>query len=546
MSPEVVDDFIASELSVICADFEKRVTNLLHQQTGKLSGPSDELSTVNETFQQVDRTIFKSIQSMKWQYNQQRPVEKLANELIFEILQYCKADEPHCYLPSAFSVSTKWRNVALSSPDFWTNISLPIHPDLLPLLQKRSQYRPIHVTISNDDLWDERSQDQRIGEPLRMLLGQISHLNISWGEGGTETRSLNSLLAARVNECDLPFLEHLEIADWASDESDMAWLYTGALKNLVFEGNPASKPFIWKDWLLDLRIEWTTMSSTDIINLLTDCTQLERCSIRNDSSGSGDVQPSETVVSLPELQTLYIGSLYVAEMIHLFDHLEIPSSADVSVRTEDDRHGFFNNVIPFDEFLGPRVALYDELRIRKSYAGLSYDLSSKSRGPLSVLNGSSEKVHSLADLASYANSLSSLHFEAGTLPSLPRLVEALRSLSLITHISIHNGEKDMDMLLSALDPQEPHSEILCPRLESLDCSETKFESSRLQETLQARNSKGFPVRELKTTRGFVTPDSDGLTSLVEQHHQVDPIPVKSYFRSFMASGDGTGSAQTAT
>lgn len=30
MSPEVVDDFIASELSVICADFEKRVTNLLY------------------------------------------------------------------------------------------------------------------------------------------------------------------------------------------------------------------------------------------------------------------------------------------------------------------------------------------------------------------------------------------------------------------------------------------------------------------------------------------------------------------------------------
>ncbi|KZS91759.1 hypothetical protein SISNIDRAFT_456341 [Sistotremastrum niveocremeum HHB9708] len=233
-------------------------------------------------------------------------------------------------------------------------------------------------------------------------------------------------------------------------------------------------------------------------------------------------------------------------MIHLFDQLEIPSSADVSVRTEDHSHVFFNNVRPFDEFLGPRIRLYDELRIRKSYAGLSYDLSSKSRGPLSVLNGSSEQVHSLADLASYTNSLSSLHFEAGTLPSLPHLVEALRSLPLITHISIHNGEQGMDILLSALDPQDLHSEILCPQLESLDCSETKFESSRLQETLQVRKSKGFPVRELKTTRGFVTPDSDGLTSLVEQHHQVDPIPVKSYFRSFMPSGDGTSSAQTAT
>ncbi|KZS91774.1 hypothetical protein SISNIDRAFT_550821 [Sistotremastrum niveocremeum HHB9708] len=521
------DDSGASSASVsaICADFEEKIAKIIEHQACHVDEleSGDALVKIHETFREVESKVAASLQTMKWQLNRKAPIERLAPELILEILRYYKLHESS-YVPAAYSTSTRWRNVAVGSPELWTKVSLPIHPKLFALIKERSGTRPMFVYIPNCDGCDARCLDEKIGEPLGQLASRIFRLDIFWSRERSSIQSINNFLRTHIRRREFAILESFQLSEYSELEQEpMAILDMPALRELVLEGEITTKPFIRTTALASLDVSWTGMTSSDLRLLLAEFPHLEECSIENERSGFDiGTRPAGFSPSLDNLRSLSVRSLCVSEMSHFLDHIVIPFSADIVVEVERDRSPGAV-ALSFADFLGPRIAPYNnELRIDDIHYGPSYTLTSKSGTSLCGINRTRDDLDSLLSVAPYNNSLTVLDLNVKALPPLSRLIDALRSWSLITHIGVHTQKADFERLLDALQFEDPETSILCPRLDSLDCSETEFSCSRLQRFLEFRKSKGLWIRKLKTTQGFSDSTVEALTSLIDEHQQVAP------------------------
>ncbi|KZS89500.1 hypothetical protein SISNIDRAFT_458699 [Sistotremastrum niveocremeum HHB9708] len=98
-----------------------------------------------------------------------------------------------------------------------------------------------------------------------------------------------------------------------------------------------------------------------------------------------------------------------------------------------------------------------------------------------------------------------------TLASRSSLIGALNSWTQLTHIGVFTEEMQFEKLLSAL---EAAPGPLCPKLQSLNCSGTRFSSTRMKHFLQSRKDNDVPLLELKFTKGFAEPNVAAFASLV--------------------------------
>ncbi|KZT31798.1 hypothetical protein SISSUDRAFT_1067451 [Sistotremastrum suecicum HHB10207 ss-3] len=423
--------------------------------------------------------------------------------------------------------STRWRNVAIGSADLWTDVSLPMHPKLFSLIEARSGNRPLDVDVPIGDDCDERSLDERIGEPLRKVANRISNLSIFWSGERSRLQSVDDFLRSHVSGCEFTMLETFDLSECSYQEQGKTCLLVmPALKKLVLEGDPETKPRIQASALTDLHFSWTTMTSRDLLPLLAEFPHLEHCHIVNETSGYETmVKPTPWSPSLNNLRSLSVCALCITEMIHFFAHITIPFSACVMAEVERERE--VDDDVSFADFLGPRIATFDEMRIKEERRGTTtYAFTSRSGTILRAIDRTSDPTDliSFSSIVSYNNSLSLIELNAKALPSLSHLTNALRSCPLVTHIGVHTQKADFARLLDALQSEEPEKSIPCPRLDSLDCSETEFNRSRLQSFLEFRNSNGLALRKLKTTRGFSDSSVDALTPLIDEHQQVDAQP----------------------
>lgn len=425
---------------------------------------------------------------------------------------------------------TRWRNIAIGSPFLWTRVSLPIHPKLFPLIAERSGNRRLTVQVSNTHHEDKHSQEVRIGNPLSDLASRIAHLEISWDRSDEKSRSLNDFLATHVDEVEFSSLRYLEVQSPDCQEESTCYLYMPALRRLVYNGDVKYRPGFTTFDLVHLRVEWFGMTSSDILDLLSECRQLEHCTISNDDPDVQDDQPPVRKVALHRIQDISIHSLCLSEAIHLFQCLELPLSTCVAVTI--DRYWGAEENATFSSFLGPRIQPHNELVISGAGGQITYDLISNGSSAWSVSETICNDLQSLPILASYPHSLVNLGFENAKLPSLHQLVQTLTSWCFIRHISaIKMEEKDLEKLFAAL---EHDGATVCPHLESVDCTETKFKRSQLQHFLECRSAKGLRLQKLVTTRGFLDPDVEGLASLVGEHLEEDPLPPppKRWWNSF--------------
>ncbi|EGN97864.1 hypothetical protein SERLA73DRAFT_160900 [Serpula lacrymans var. lacrymans S7.3] len=112
------------------------------------------------------------------------PIQTLPNELLAEIFK-AGASEPRagsadCDIPFpcvVSSINRHWREVALSSPDIWTNVVISnIQPFTLPALCiKRASNKPLHAFIN---IWDvENFHCAAVSSLLR--LGNVNRLTIT-------------------------------------------------------------------------------------------------------------------------------------------------------------------------------------------------------------------------------------------------------------------------------------------------------------------------------------------------------------------------------
>ncbi|KZT35347.1 hypothetical protein SISSUDRAFT_1121656 [Sistotremastrum suecicum HHB10207 ss-3] len=513
------------DLPKFCEKLKTMLANSIHVQTHDLDDLDEAARVARETFEFVDLRIGRAIQIVKTNFNRRAPVERLHDELILEILKYCVPLKEK-KLPSAFAVCARWRHMANSSPALWTKMYLPMPPEWYSIFVKRSGNSLLEVHLSNWKIQDNQSSCQLLGENLRQLAPRIANLHMFWVPS-FDHHGLDKFLASHATDLEFPALEIAEFRESSPRDKPTIVLRTPALRKLTMDMNTNFAPDVITDNVTDLKIRSSSQKSHEIIPLLAGFPQLEHCDIFTYSfDRTSSILPPPSIISLKKLQNISVKTLNVSSATYTLNCLDVPKSARIELEVTDKED---ESVGPL---IGPRMLTCDELNIGGGgYRKVVLTLKSDSQPSLQI---SANHFNSalLSELASYPSSLSHFRFKYHALPSSDHLTQALTFWSSLTSICIWTCEPDFDRFLAVLSTDQ--TPLICPQLESLECTEIKFTRSRMLAFLELRKVRGVPLRELKTTRGFSNPDTEGFAKLVESHVEVDaePSAMELFFKVF--------------
>ncbi|KZS91745.1 hypothetical protein SISNIDRAFT_496384 [Sistotremastrum niveocremeum HHB9708] len=528
MTPNLVDSELSKELSELYAGFESKVADSIHRQMINVESLDEEMLSLENNFAMMKERIERS---MKLQHNLCIPIGRLTDEIITEILQYGidevyeEASLADLALFPTYSICTRWRNVAISSPSLWSRISLPCHPNLFRLIRDRSRSNLLQVSVVNAS--DPDPLDTvTLGESLRQLAPRISQLRISWAWFETQPNMpfLDVFFSDHVGQKEFSALREIDLTDTFNEDPTRkpVVLNTPALRIMGFEGLPSTIPRPIPS-LIELEFRGSQLEINEILDLLSYYTQLEICSIINTES-CGDLEDDHDIVSLDRLQSFEIDMMHVSEMEILLAHLTLPASARLTLGTylpDPDYH-------LFHRFLGPYLLKADELKITSDEKNIIYSMTYKSRGPITITHrthdGPPPGIALLPTLASHSSDLSLIDIEYSVLPSLSNLILAFSLWDDIENIRVSTQELEFERLLNALE-ETPN--IVCPLLKILDCAETEFSSLRMKNFLEFRENKGARIQTLKFTRGYAHSGVDELISTTTTTIvQLDPVEVE--------------------
>lgn len=351
---------------------------------------------------------------------------------------------------------------------------------------------------------------------------------------------------------DFSALKVLDIDDGRVSHGRMPGINAPLLQKMRFYADVTTFPKFTADGtpatnLLSLELEWSYVPLEMLIDILAEFPLIENIVIiDHESEDHQTISPPRPVISLKNLKKMSIGLYDVEGMNAFLAQLIIPRSANLSLGVlhsspapppsdpDPDVTG------PFERFLSPWLASAERLMIFPDHkrdgllfrlfpktSSLTFDLVSN--GPDSVIKDGIVRVGYLADdhtstpltslslpvIASYSTNLISLSIDSFELPSLPSLRRALSSWKLLTCLKVTIQEPEIEKVLSALEnkpvsvrsPQDEgrngvRDEIICPRLERLDCSGTIIDMARMKQFLSFRKDKGVKMREVIVTRGF--------------------------------------------
>ncbi|KAF7353819.1 F-box domain-containing protein [Mycena venus] len=201
------------------------------------------------------------------------PIRKLPSEILETIFLACASPQPNV-IPVVGQVCRHWRDVAESTPQLWSNISIgrtrftfsQRYYDLASLFLKRSTTRPLSISIRNP-------ADTRL---VSLLFGHADR----WGTlrlSSTDKSTYNSL---PLHNRALPMLEKLEIIEPTTgpNEGDPVKILHNApnLKYVVLK-NPLD---FWDlPWAQLTRLQYDVAATTDAIRILRLCPHLEECAL---------------------------------------------------------------------------------------------------------------------------------------------------------------------------------------------------------------------------------------------------------------------------
>ncbi|KZS87700.1 hypothetical protein SISNIDRAFT_297536 [Sistotremastrum niveocremeum HHB9708] len=405
---------------------------------------------------------------------------------------------------------------------------LPMPPEWYSIFVQRSGNSLLEVQFSNWRIQDNKEKCQVLGENLRQLAPRMAHMHFIW-MSGFDLKGLNTFLASHAADLDFPALKIAEFHESSSRDKATIVLRTPVLRKLTMDVNTNFAPDVITDNVTDLKIRSSSQKSHEIIPLLARFPQLEHCDISTYSYNSTPSNlPPPSIISLKSLQNISVKSLDVSSAIYALNCLDVPKSAMIDLEVTDKEEEE-ESVAPL---IGPRMLTCDELKISGGgYREAVYTLKSESQPSLRITANHVDSTL-LSELASYPSSLSHFRFRYHALPSSAHLTQALTSWSSLTSICIWTCEPDFDRFLAVLSTDQPT--LICPQLESLECTEIKFTRSRMLAFLGHRKVRGAPLRELKTTRGFSDPNTEGFAELVENHVEVDakPSAMELFFKVF--------------
>ncbi|KZT32153.1 hypothetical protein SISSUDRAFT_1123555 [Sistotremastrum suecicum HHB10207 ss-3] len=514
---------LSRELSELFAGFESRASEMMNFSDCERPDPQfsvKEMEGMQKNFSDMQTRLDRRI---KRYHNSSTPIGRLADELIVEILRLTL--EP--WLPLLFSpqkpigirdlcsICSRWRNLAINSPVLWSRILLPCPTKTYKLFRDRSKSSPLEICISWDalPLEDKEADLRRAGECLRELAPRISWLQLYCNPGGVGDSDIQPFLATYAGRKEFTRLKYLDLIAPSSFET-LSPLNMPSLETLRFDGPlrfiPQSLTHITR-----LELDCYEHQLFDIVIALEKFPLVEHLCIRTivPLDEDDEEQNKHHIVTLSNLRSLSVDDIHPSDMEPMLQHLELPPSASIVWGTHEPREEPSQHV-SLERMLGSRMSSCYSLQIsdvqlascfHESQYSFTQTINSKNGGLFSVSFGNIEEdVESAAlrDLSSYPTELAVLDWQLPWLPSLSILIDVLTSWSSLTQIRICTHEDEFERLLSAI---EESPDVVCPVLESLDCTGTRFSGVRMKHFLDFRHTNCRTLRELKISAGHASP-----------------------------------------
>ncbi|KZS91738.1 hypothetical protein SISNIDRAFT_487058 [Sistotremastrum niveocremeum HHB9708] len=512
---------LSKALSELCSSFETKAIEVI--QRVNLNDPSPELEILQGDLAVAQRNIARVL---KEQHNLCTPLGRLPDELITAILQYgIEAQHPNLitgnpHIFPAYSLCTRWRQIAIHTPSLWSRVVLPCSPNLFRLVRDRSDNLLLKTYVANIESASAINMGF-LGEALRQIIPRIVHLDITWHvEPSEDSPLLEVLLSTDLAWKEFSALKVLRLSDAAVFDGPALGLNMNAplLRAMYFCG-PAHRIPRAFNHLTQVEFNWCLLPIHEILSLLGDFPLLEKCAIINHEADPDDrIHVDHPVILLDKLQVLSVDVLTTSAMHILLRHLEVPPSAVLSLGTCEDTLADHS----LHDLLGLCLSESVQLTIDGDSRKIKYSARSKLRGAVSVNYAPSRmsftEIRELPLLASRAKQLSVLDIQFRNLPSLADLIQALTIWCSITCIRVCTQELDFERLLTAL---EETSDIVCPLLRTIDCVGTRFSSVRMKRFLEFRQQKGVRLEELRASKGYSTSGLDGLRYLLDRVSEVD-------------------------
>ncbi|KZS91728.1 hypothetical protein SISNIDRAFT_467335 [Sistotremastrum niveocremeum HHB9708] len=487
------------------------------------------LNDIEDTASQCDSFFDYSV---KQRQNLSAPVGRLTNELIVQILKYSWHHQyPDPYhgeprlnkIPPAYSLCTRWRNVALQSPCFWCTIYLPAPPEMFQLFQSRSQSSKLDIIVSTATMpqgRDELVVLAEIGVSIRSVVTRIKSLDINWGRWCPGDQKLNQFLKKEFSGQQFSSLKLLSITNELYDVDCRSTLNTPVLEDFKYYGDLKGIPRATAPNLSKLLLQGTMYKPKIILDTLSLFPAVEHLTIR-DCCDSGYTlrRPQHAIVSFERLRSLDIDALHLIDLQYVLEHLIYPPSASIIFEV----HRNPSKKSEVEKFLGPRMATATELRVTQGWMH-SYSLVSSPGQSFQVKHFHADgDIASLQKLAAYPTALSRLELRFKELPPVNEMVTTLRLWNRIAHISIQTDEEEVKKLFMALQ----HASVLCPLLETMDFRGSSFSYPEMVQFLRFRKDQGAPLRELTITKQNPDVPIELFSTLVARvlHLAIDKVPV---------------------
>ncbi|KZT44267.1 hypothetical protein SISSUDRAFT_1116027 [Sistotremastrum suecicum HHB10207 ss-3] len=524
----LVDMPTPESLTEFCTTFETKIATAFHQHLLDPTVSHETISDVRHSLQEMEQRLKNSVVFLKQQQNMCTPIGRLSDVLILEILEYCvlemrKAWEKNDGLrfPAAFSLSSRWRSIAIGSATLWTYICLPLPLNLLRLFQRRSRNAPLSIDATiRDRLRTDASNEGAVmgefGHIVRQLIPRIARLHLNWDEGWSLRYDIKDFLLGIFGQTRFSSLELLRISNEVDEEENPGFVLDApVLKKLIFRTMPAHLPQLSSQNIVDLEWRLEEMRPKDVLNVLSQFRSIERCVIVNEDPYIGSRNPSFPVISLPNLQNLSLSYFTPEDLKYLIDHLDAPLLVS-------RMFGIFDEVVNGNSWepalasiLAPYLRASNEFRISdkrttayifalRSNSGHQTDLSYAGWTPKRV------PVMSFARLAQLPCDLTSLSLDVQYFPPTSDLVKALTAWWNLTHLRVRTRESEFEKVLAAL---EHGPDIVCPRLKCLDCRWVKFSSDRMVKFLEIRKQLGVGIQQLPMAQDV--PDAERFVDLLD-------------------------------
>ena len=231
-------------------------------------------------------------------------VHLLPPEILSHIFTFYPIDFDHMTPLFLGSVCRRWREVAWSTPELWTYISVHLTNQIFGVIQRcslwldRSGVLPLNIRISSDISVPVNHSKTRAG--INSLIATLQNHSRRW----RHLDILTSIFLVMDHECPL---ESLRISRYSNNVTVTPYISMECLPNL-------RKIYLSSVSLNRLHIQWNNVTHiklaspfhiSDCWNIFQRCPKLVYCSFSSVTNGSGGAILG--IIRLPSLKVLELG-----------------------------------------------------------------------------------------------------------------------------------------------------------------------------------------------------------------------------------------------